>query len=186
MTEDKFLTALSAILNHYDEFQRIALDLEWQEVQDSYILIGQGQGENASFYLCSFPNNYLEEHMSEAFVQAVLANLASFNEWEKDFWIMPRSERMQCLTVPGDLYSYETKVEKVLMEPLSPSDYLKRVKEEIHWLKFDLEDHPKFMEVIHNGKSFFIGENTDDYFPQERYISVSSNSLLLINCWFGD
>lgn len=123
---DRIVLQLMNTIMDYDRFCHVASDLEWIDVEmrheDWYL-----HRDPIGIYLdvFTFPDTYIRNHFPEAYVRAVLSSMAFYEEWDKDFWNIPKIQRIACLTQGRALYeNYVIRRERRLL--MRDWEYLER------------------------------------------------------------
>lgn len=75
---------LKKIVNNYEYYRDIAVNLEWAESRSEYYdwtVKVYTIGMNVRIY--DFPENYVRNNFEKAYTQAVLSDMAYYEEWEQ-------------------------------------------------------------------------------------------------------
>lgn len=171
MKENFYLEKLMKIINHYDVYKQIAVNLEWVDAEEKHMLLYYKYplGFSADFY--KFPKGYLKDNFENAYVQSVLMGMGDSEEWAPDFWKIPKEEREYCLTVAENLYKgyicYEDfDIKEVTVEYIIDLmiGYIKKSvqTENCNWVKDFVAKAEKNIELVNFREKHFVSFFEDE------------------------
>ena len=170
---------LKKIVNNYEYYRDIAVNLEWAESRSEYYdwtVKVYTIGMNVRIY--DFPENYVRNNFEKAYTQAVLSDMAYYEEWEQDFWKIPQSERLEYMTNADNFYSDYVTYKELRMKTVT-EDYLIN---EIWWHAFyNSVQGSKLNSLI----PYVMGaENIEigGIYSDHTFVSIKDNSIMIIDC----
>lgn len=129
-----------------------------------------------------FPPGYVEENLVSAYARTVLSGMAWAEEWDRDFWDIPRRERRRCLTEGADLYRGYAVAREVRLIRRSWEHLAGEMEffAQDHWRELNERGYPDRMAggaVVEIGGSYSM-----DYV----YFAVKEDRTLLVSCGCWD
>ena len=188
MTEDKIIKELSEIVNNFQLFKEIAENIEWIDIEEYHRDWFKTYPLGITVDVCCFPEGYVEKHFKESYVRCILSSMAYFEEWDKDFWDIPKEERTYCLTnkaTKGNINLYETYTtyKDLRLKPVS-SDFLsKEVRYFAGENKIEYKEQEAFLKYAENAVIIEIG---GCYAGDYSYISVQGDNIFMVDCGVWD
>lgn len=86
---------LKKIVNNYDYYRDIAVNLEWIESDSKYYDWFKKYPVEIFITVCYFPEGYVKNNFEQAYVQSVLTYIAYAEEFEEDFRNTPSAELLK-------------------------------------------------------------------------------------------
>lgn len=171
-----YIDILKKIVNHYDYYRNIAVNLEWTELNSRYYEWHKHHNVGVYVTLCDFPKGYVKNNFEQAYVQAVLTYTAYMEEFEEDFRNIPSDELLKHMTQVKELYADYMTYQELRMKPVT-EEYLIN---EIWW-------HAVYNSVLVIEANSLIpyitrAENIDIggfYNEEHTFISIKDNSIML-------
>lgn len=183
----KEVLQLRKVVMNYDSFCRVAKDLEWIDVkvqhEDWYHAYAHDYPLGIYLDVFTFPEGYIQNHLPESYTREVLSSMAIYEEWDKDFWNIPKSQRMVCLTQGRKLYeNYAIPREPRLIE--RDWEYLQK---EIGFFA-DSNQVPasKQKEIFDKFSNATVIEIGGDYSGDYEYLAVKDDLLMVVTCGYWD
>ncbi|MDE6219249.1 MAG: hypothetical protein K2G51_02255 [Lachnospiraceae bacterium] len=178
---------LESTVMDYDGFCRIAEELEWidVEVQHEDWYHGYAHDYPLGIYLdvFTFPEGYIQHHLPESYVRAVLSSMAIYEEWDEDFWNIPKSQRIVCLTRGKELYkNYAIPRELRLIE----WDWEYLVKEIQFFADSDQVPELKQKEIFDRFSDAAVIEIGGCDSGDHEYLAIKDDLLMLVSCGCWD
>lgn len=175
---------LKKIVNNYDYYKDIAVNLEWAESRSEYYdwtVKAYTIGMNVRIY--DFPENYVRDNFEKAYTQAVLSDMAYYEEWEQDFWKIPQSERIEYMTNADNFYSDYITYKEYRMESVTEDFLIQIIK---HYAAMYTAKNYNIPESeVNSAISYLTGaENIDIggyYSLDHTFISIKDSSIMLID-----
>ncbi len=174
-----YIDILKKIVNHYDYYRNIAVNLEWTELNSRYYEWHKNHHVGIFVTVCDFPENYVKNNFEQAYVQAVLTYTAYMEEFEKDFRNIPSAELLKYMTQSKELYADYITYKELRMKTVT-EEYLIN---EILW-------HAVYNSVLGKEVNSLIpyitgAENIEIsgcYSRKHTFISIKDNSIMLFEC----
>lgn len=171
--------ALRAAASDYESFCAVAEGLAWVDVREWHSTV-QNRALGAALDMLEFPSGYLGEHLAEGYVRTLLSGMAFSEEWERDFWNIPRAERKRCLTLGRQMYEGYAVVRELRLASRT-WDHLAR---ELAFFASDSQKElEKYFDRMAGGTVVEIGGS---YYDDYVYFSVKGESGLLVSCGIWD
>lgn len=170
------------VVTRYDEFCHIAEQLAWIEIGE--------QHENQHSYplgitldMYEFPQEYIQSNIAVAYVRACLSGMAFCEEWDRNFWDIPHTERKQYLTKGRWLY-----------EPYAIVGDARFVERDWNYLIGEIEffacekgnSVPKWRRYTNRFENAEVLELGGAYQGDYIYLAVEQNLMLVVSCGFWD
>ncbi|MDE6053871.1 MAG: hypothetical protein K2G55_08935 [Lachnospiraceae bacterium] len=183
---DNVLASINTVMD-YDGFCRVAKDLDWIDVnvqhEDWYHTYSHHYPLGICLDLFTFPVEYIQNHLPEAYVRAVLSGMAIYEEWDADFWDIPKSQRIDCLTQGRRLYeSYAIPREVRLI--LRDWQYL--TGEMGFFADSNKVPAVKQREILDRFNNAMVIEIGGDYSGDYQYLAVQEDLLMMVSCGIWD
>ena len=167
--------ALRAVVSDYADFRAVAERLPWVDVRERHSTF-QSRALGAVLDLLEFPPGYLGAHLVEGYVRALLSGMAVSEEWERDFWDIPRGERARCLTLGRQMYEQYAIVRELRLASRT-WDHLAR---ELAFFAPDgQEELEGYLDCMAGGAVVEIGGS---YYSDYVYFAVKGDRGLLVSC----
>lgn len=170
---------LKKIVNHYDYYRNIAVNLEWTEFNSKYYEWRKNHRIGVFITLCDFPDGYVRNNFEQAYVRAVLTYTAYMEEFKKDFRNIPSDELLKHMTQTEDLYADYITYRELRMKPVTEEYLINEI-----WL------HAIYNSVLAIELNSVIpyvtgAENIEigGCYPEDHtFISIKDNSIMLFEC----
>lgn len=179
MKENLFLEKLKKIVNHYEVYKQIAVNLEWADVQEKHMTLYSEYplAFTADFY--KFPKGYLKDNFEAAYVQSVLMNMGYCEEWEQDFWKIPHEERESYLTVAEDFYKGYMYYRNLSMKELTAEYMLDLIERKCCGSKSLQTENFKYVKdfVAKSEKNIELGKIYD---LEHCFVSISEDTIMSV------
>lgn len=178
---------LKNVVMDYDAFCQIARELEWIDVpmqhEDWYQTELNHYPLGIYLDLFTFPEGYTQRYLPKAYVRAVLSSMAVYEEWDRDFWNMTKSQRGVCLTQGRELYRNYA-IPKELRFIGRDWEYLQK---EIQFFA-DRNQVPasKQKEIFNRFLGSTVIEIGGSYSGDYEYLAVKGDLLMLVSCGCWD
>ena len=178
-----YIDILKQIVNNYERYKNIAVNLEWLESSSKYYdWVNEYTIIGIYVTVCDFPENYIKNNFEQAYVQTVLTYMAC-GKRKQDFWKVPYSKRLEYMTRDKELYEGYITYNKLRMKFVT-EDYL------IQKIKLYTEDNDISESEINSIIPYLTeAENIEiggcdfiDYFIDHTFVSIKDNSIMLIDC----
>ena len=174
---------LKKIINNYEYYKNIAVNLEWVETESKfYDWVNSING--IYFIVCNFPENHVKNNFEQAYVQTILKYMDYMGRrWDKDSKDITPAELPEDMT--KNKYRYEQYIiyHELRLKSVT-EDYLIK---EIKWYAGE-NDIPE--NEVNSVIPYLIGaENIEiggDYSEDYSFISIKDNSIMLIYCGLWD
>ncbi|MDE6425312.1 MAG: hypothetical protein K2K89_04130 [Ruminococcus sp.] len=178
-----YIDILKKIVNNYEYYKNIAVNLEWVEFSSKFYdwyeyPIG------AYVIICDFPENYIKNNFEQAYVQTVLKYMDYMGRrWNKDSQDIKPAELPEDMTKNKDLYEEYITYNELRMKYVT-ENYL------IQQIKWHTEDNDIPESEINSVIPYLTGaENIEiggGYSEDHTFISIKDNSIMLIDCGIWD
>lgn len=174
-----YIDILKKIVNNYDYYRGIAVNLECAEFNSRYYEWFKNHHVGIYVTVCDFPEGYVKNNFEQAYVQAVLAYMAYAEEFKEDFQNTPSAELLKYVAQAENLYSDYVTYKELRMKTVT-EDYLIN---EIWWhAVYNSVQGSKFNSLI----PYVMGaENIDIggiYSRDHTFVSIKDNSIMIIDC----
>ena len=177
-----YIDILKQIVNNYERYKKIAVNLEWVEFNSKFYNWYE-YPHGMIVTVCDFPKNYVKENSEQAYVQAVLCNMAYQEEWEQDFWKITSSERLEYMTQANSLYSDYMTYKEYRMKPVTEDYLINEIK--LHADKYSIPENEvnSVIPYLTGTENIEIG---GFYGCDSTFISIKDNSIMLLECgiWY--
>lgn len=178
-----YIDILKKIVNHYEYYKNIAVNLEWAEFNSRYYDWFQKYPIGIYVAVCEFQEGYVKDNFEQAYMQTVLTYMAYINEFEEDFRNTPSDELLKYMTEAEDFYSAYITYEELRMIPVM-EEYL------INQIWFYAESNDVSESEINSVIPYVTGaENIEIgglFCRDHTFISIKDNSIMLIKCGVWD
>lgn len=184
---DETATLLKESVLYYEGFCRIAVELEWFELhiqhEDWYNAYSHCYPLGVSLDVFTFSGSYVQSHLPESYVRAVLSSMAIYEEWDRDFWNMPQAQRRTCLLQGRELYE-QYAIPKELRLIGREWKYLE--KEIKFFADSNQVPEPKQKEIFDRFSDASVIELGGSYSGDYEYLAVKGDQLMLVSCGYWD
>lgn len=178
-----YIDILKKIVNHYEYYRNIAVNLEWAEFNSKYYDWFQKYPIGIFVAVCEFQKGYVKNNFEQAYVQTVLTYMAYIEEFKEDFRNTPSDELLKYMTQAEDFYSNYMTYKELRMIPVT-EEYL------INQIWFYAESNSVSESDINSVIPYVTGaENIEigGYYGLDyTFISVKDNSIMLVDCGVWD
>ena len=178
-----YIDILKQIVNNYECYKNIAVNLEWAEIQSSGYNWYKKYPVGIYGIICEFPEGYIKDNFEQAYVQTVLSQMAYSEEFEDDFRNIPSSELLKYMTQYEYSYACYMSYDELRMKSVT-EDYL------IQQIKWHAGENDIPESDINSVISYVIGaENIEiggSYCEDHTFISIKNNSIMIIECGIWD
>lgn len=179
MTEELLLRELSEIVNRFDVFKVIALNMEWIEISELHEDWFRSYPLGIMIDLYHFPKGYVKKYFKECYIRCRIAETAYYEEWDKDYFNVPKKERLEYINTYETVTMYkELRLKKVSCDAL---------KKEIEFYAtvngITMEEQKRFYPYIEGANIIEIG---GCYSGDHSYIAVQGDTILTIDCGIWD
>lgn len=189
ISKEEIMQELGEVVNHFEEFKRIAADMPWIAVKEAHEDWFQTYPLGITLDCYWFPGGYLQENMKEAYVRAILSSVAHNEEWDKDFFLIRKEKRIELLeggkSMDTSINFLENAVTyKDLRIRFVSNDFLEK---EIRYfadeneIQAELQD--KYLKCLEGAIIIELG---GCYSGDYSYIVVKDDILLCVNCGIWD
>ena len=185
--DERHMLQLRSTVMDYDGFCRVAVEMEWIDVEvqheDWYHAYAHRFPLGIYLDVFAFPEGYLQSHLPESYVRAVLSSMAIYEEWDEDFWNISKAQRILCLTQGKELYkNYAIPREMRLIE--YNWEYLE--KEIRFFASSNQVPEIKQNEIFERFSGAAVIEIGGDYSGDYEYLAVKDDLLMLVSCGCWD
>ncbi|MDE6501073.1 MAG: hypothetical protein K2L10_03210 [Ruminococcus sp.] len=177
-----YIDILKRIVNNYEHYKNIAVNLEWAEFSSKYYDWYE-YPYGMIVTVCDFPDGYVKNNFKQAYVQTVLCNMAYHEEWEQDFWKIPSSERLQYMKQANSFYADYMTYKEYRMKPITKDYLINEIK--LHADKYSIPENE-----VNSVISYLTGAENIEIggcdFRDHTFISIKDNSIMLLECgvWY--
>ena len=178
-----YIDILKKIVNNYDYYRDIAVNLEFAEFNSRYYEWFKNHHVGIYVTVCDFPEGYVKNNFEQAYVQSVLCSMAYYEEWKQNFWEVPYSKRLEYMTQDKGIYEQYITYDELRMKSVT-EDYL------IQQIKLYTEDNDiseneinSIIPYLTEAENIEIGScDFIDYFIDHTFVSIKDNSIMIIEC----
>ncbi|MDE6425311.1 MAG: hypothetical protein K2K89_04125 [Ruminococcus sp.] len=178
-----YIDILKQIVNNYERYKSIAVNLEWTEFNSRYY---EWFNHHVGIFVtvCDFPKGYVKNNFEQAYVQTVLTYMAYSEEFKEDFRNTPSDELLKYMTQAKDFYAIYMTYEELRMKSVT-EDYL---IQQIKWHTGD-DDIPE--SEINSVIPYLVGAENIEIGGcfccyDHTFISIKDNSIMIIECEIWD
>lgn len=170
---------LKKAISDYKEFCNIAEKLDWIDVgvhHEDWWNVGV-----LGIYVDTFefPKGYIESNLVEAYVRTVLSSMAIYEEWDKNYWDIPLSERRECLEKGQWLYESYAVFKEIRLKQRDWNYLANEVRNYADENGIAVSKQEQYIDIIRN--SFAI-ELSGDF----EYLAIKNNLMLIVTCGCWD
>lgn len=178
-----YADTLKKIVNNYEYYKNIAVNLEWIEFNSRYYDWYKKYPVGISVSIYEFPEGYIKDNFEKAYTQTVLLQMAYCEEWEQDFWKIPPSERLQYMTQAENFYSDYITYKELRMKPVTEDYLIQQIK--WHAGENDIPESEVNLVIpyLTGAENIEIGGG---YSEDHTFISIKDNSIMIIDCGIWD
>ncbi|MDE6780219.1 MAG: hypothetical protein K2J40_01985 [Ruminococcus sp.] len=178
-----YIDILKKIVNNYDYYKDIAVNLEWTETYSKYYDWFKKYPIGMFVSIYDFPENYVRDNFEQAYVQTVLMYMAYCEEWEQDFWKIPYSERLQYMTQAKDFYADYMTYKEYRMKAVTEEYLINEIKCHAEMYNIPESKVNSVIPYLTGAENIEIGGY---YFGDHTFISIKDNSIMLVDCGIWD
>lgn len=178
-----YIDILKNIVNNYDCYKDIAVNLEWIETDSEYYDWFKKYPLGMIVSIYDFPKNYVRDNFEKAYTQVVLLQMAYYEEWEHDFWKIPFSERLEYMTQAKDFYADYMTYKEYRMKPVTKDYLIKEIKCHSRMYNIPESEVNSVIPYVMGAENIEIG---GIYYGDHTFISVKDNSIMLTECGIWD
>lgn len=186
MTERDLAQNLKQITNQYEEFKKIAIHLKWSDCHEKHFEWYRKYPLGLVMSIYSFPENYVETHFNDAFVQCCISELAFNEEWDKQFFNTSESERNIYINNAEkstfNPYHNVCTWEELRLKPVT-ADFLRKEIRKYTDANEPILDHQGNFLLLDKMAIIEIG---GCYNGDSDYIAADENCIIRINCGIWD
>ena len=184
-----YVDILKKIVNNYEYYKNIAVNLEWVESSSKYYdWVNEYSIIGIYVTVCNFPENYIKNNFEQAYVQTVLTFMASCGKREQDFWKVPYSKRLEYMTRDKELYEEYITYDELRMKFVKEDYLIQKIKSYTEDNDIPESNIPE--SEINSVIPYLTGaENIEiggcdfiEYEIDHTFISIKDNSIMLIEC----
>ena len=174
---------LKNVVKYYDKFYYVAERLEWIDIEEQHENWFKTYPLGIQLDMYEFPRGYIQDNIACAYVRACLSDMAFYEEWDRNFWDIPQSDRKYCLTEGRTVYaSYVTFRDVRFIE--REWSYLVR---EIEFFAgkngVSASEQRRYTERFENAEVLELGGY---YGGDSTYLAIKQNLMLVVSCGFWD
>ncbi|MCM1315022.1 MAG: hypothetical protein NC244_06605 [Alistipes senegalensis] len=178
-----YIDILKQIVNNYERYKNIAVNLEWVENYSKYYDWFKKYPLGMIVSIYDFPENYVRDNFEQAYVQTVLTYMAYMEEFKEDFWKIPSSERLQYLTQAENFYSDYITYKEYRMKPVTEDYLIKEIKCHAKMFNIPESEVNSVIPYLTGAENIEIGGS---YCGDHTFISIKDNSIMLLECGIWD
>lgn len=163
---------LRMLTDDFDRFAEIAVSMEWVDTKVTHIEETKAHVHQwAIITSVRFANGYIQEHFSEAYVQARITHLGCTEEWGSDFYKvwMPDDKMVHLRNFQDEYTEFELNISEITAEKLAQ----------------EITDHCKnpaiaegLLPLLMQGESVYIGVYRHSI--NWDYLCITDDTITLI------
>ncbi|MDE5768101.1 MAG: hypothetical protein K2H82_01825 [Oscillospiraceae bacterium] len=178
-----YMDILKKIVNHYDYYKNIAVNLEWTELRTKYHDWYKQYPVGMFVTTFDFPENYVKDNFEQAYVQMVLTDMAHTENFEEGFQNVPSSELLEYMTQNVPFYAEYMTYEELRMTPVTEEYLIEKIK--LHADRYAVPENEvnAVIPYIMGAENIEIGGH---YYGDHTFISIKNNSIMLVECGIWD
>lgn len=178
---------LRGVLNHFDRYEQLAVQLPWIEIQEEHVDWFHKYPCGILISVFRFPEGYVENHFLSAYVRCVLSRTADAEEWDPDFWKISREERLACIrnseTHGVSVYRQNFVFQELRMQPITAHELEKTIRDYAKQNRIEDHEIQKYTTLLHNAACMELG---GCYAGDHTYLAVKEDVMLFIDCGIWD
>lgn len=179
MTEEKLIKELSEIINHFDTFKEIALNMNWIKITELHKDWYRNYPLGIMIDLYHFPKSYVEKYFKECYIRCRIAETAYYEEWDKNYFNVPKEQRLEYIPFYENINTYkDLRLKQVSCDILKQEIEFYATKNEI-----TIEEQKRFYPYIEGAGIVDIG---GCYAGEHFYIAVQGDTILTVDCGVWD
>ncbi|MBD5087354.1 MAG: hypothetical protein HDT30_00865 [Clostridiales bacterium] len=182
MTEEKLIKELSGIVNHNDIFKTIAINMNWIGIDEIHEDWYWNYPIGIMIDLYHFPIGYVEKYFKECYVQCRLAEIAYYEQWERDYFNVSKKEREEQMKYTY-IYRYVNTYKDLRLAPISCEELKKEIEFYAAMNGVTKEEQKRFYTYIEGAGIVDIG---GCYGGEHYYIAVQQDTILTVDCGIWD
>lgn len=178
-----YIDTLKKIVNHYDYYRNIAVNLEWTEFSSEYYDWYKKYPIGMFISIIHFSENYVKENFEQAYVQTVFTYMAYMEDSEEDFRNIPSSELLKYMTQAKNFYAGYMTYRELRMKPVTEKYLINKIK--CHAIDNDIpeSDINSVIPYVIGAENIEIG---GCYSGDHTFISIKDSSIMLVDCGIWD
>ncbi|MDE7105404.1 MAG: hypothetical protein K2O36_05940 [Ruminococcus sp.] len=167
---------LKKIVNHYDYYKNIAVNLEWTVFNSGYYEWHKNHHVVIFVTVCDFSGDYVKNNFEQAYVQTVLTYMAYMEEFKEDFRNTPSAELLKYMTQAEDFYANYITYKELRMKQVTEEYLINEI-----WLHAVYNSVPErkvnsLIPYLAGAENIEIG----GFYPEEHtFISIKDTSIML-------
>ena len=178
-----YMDILKKIVNHYDYYKDIAVNLEWTEIHSKYYDWYKKYPVGMFITTFDFPEDYVKNNFEQAYVQTVLTYMAYAEEFKEDFRNTPSDELLKYMTQAEDLYSNYITYKELRMILVTGEYLIQKIKSHAEEYSIPESEVNAVIPYIRGAENIEIGGyNGLDH----TFISIKDHSIMLVECGIWD
>lgn len=178
-----YMDILKKIINHYDYYKNIAVNLEWTAFDTKYYDWYKKYPVWMYITIFDFPENYVKDNFEQAYVQMVLTDTAYNENIEEGFQNVPPAELLKYMTQNVPFYAEYMTYKELRMIPVTEEYLIEKIK--FHADRYAVPENEVNAVIPYLNGAENIEMGGYDYLDH-TFISIKDYSIMLIECGIGD
>lgn len=178
-----YIDILKQIVNNYEYYKSIAVNLEWTEFNSRYYEWSKKYPVGIFIIICEFPEGYIKDNFEQAYVQTVLSNMTYSEEWVEDFRNVPSSELLKYMTQAKDFYAGYMTYRELRMKSVTEEYLINEIQWHAGCGSVSESEINSVMLYVMGAENIELGGS---YLGDHTFISIKDNSIMITDCGIWD
>ncbi|MDE7120742.1 MAG: hypothetical protein K2O42_01100 [Oscillospiraceae bacterium] len=178
-----YMDILKKIVNHYDYYENIVVNLKWTELHTKYYDWYKKYPVGMFVTTVDFPEDYVKNNFEQAYVQTALTHMAYAEEFKEDFRNVPSSELLEYMTQNVPFYAEYMTYEELRMIPITGEQLTEIIK--LHTGRYSIPESEvnAVIPYIRGAETIEVGGH---YYGDHTFVSIKDHSMMLVECGIWD